>query len=77
MHKTISISELQRNMFEIFHELEESGETLIVTDGDVSILRIAPIDKKGTVDEIFAGFHGRVVYHEDLDVPTTDGWEAN
>jgi len=71
---TISKSELKIHMFQIFRQIEESGEELLVTDGQRPVLRIQPIQQKRSVEEIFADWQGKVVYHEDINTPTTDEW---
>ena len=72
---TISKGKLKARMLEIFREVEESGQELIVTDNGKPVLKIVPIKKKGTVDEIFGKYYGQVIYHEDINTPTIDEWE--
>jgi hypothetical protein len=47
---------------------------LIVTDRNQPVLRIQPIKKKYSVEEIFGDWQGKVIYHEDINTPTTDEW---
>ncbi len=61
-------------MLEIFRQIEESGEEVIVTDHNKPVLRISPIRQGKSVDDIFAPFRGQVVYHADIDAPTMDEW---
>jgi prevent-host-death family protein len=72
---TISKGKLKARMLEIFREVEESGQELIVTDNGKPVLKIVPINKKKTVDEIFGKYYGQVIYHEDINTPTIDEWE--
>jgi antitoxin (DNA-binding transcriptional repressor) of toxin-antitoxin stability system len=62
-------------MLEIFRELETSGTELIVTDRDRPVLKIIPIKGKATVDDLFNGIQGKVIYHEDINTPTFMEWE--
>ena len=71
----ISKSRLKATMLKVFREIEESGEELIVTHNRRPVLRILPIAHMKTVDEIFASMQGRVVYHEDINTPTTEEWD--
>lgn len=71
---TISKSKLKTHMLRIFRELEASGETLIVTDHSKPVLKITPIKKQGSVQDIFGDVQGQVVYHEDIDTPTLEEW---
>lgn len=70
----ISKSKLKAHMLEIFRQLEESGEELIVTDRGRPVLRIQPIVRKRSVTEVFGPVQGKVIYHEDILVPTLDEW---
>ncbi len=62
--QSISKSKLKANMLRIFRELEKSGEELIVTDRGRQVLRIQPVSKKKTVDDVFAALRSRVVFRE-------------
>lgn len=72
--QSISKSKLKANMLRIFRELEDSGNELIVTDRRRPVLRILPIARKKTVEEVFGAIRGGVIYHEDINLPTTDEW---
>lgn len=73
--QTISKSKLKANMLELFRRLETEGGELIVTHRDKPVLRITPIKEGEDVNTVFAGLRGKVVYHGDLDEPTTEEWE--
>jgi len=75
LNNTISKSKLKARMLEIFRELETSGSELIVTDRDRPVLKIIAIKSKTTVDDLFSGIQGKVVYHEEIDTPTLLEWE--
>ena len=71
---SISKSKLKTNMLRIFRDIEESGEELIVTDHNRPVLRIQPIASHKTAEEAFGAVHGKVIYHEDINGPTTEEW---
>jgi antitoxin (DNA-binding transcriptional repressor) of toxin-antitoxin stability system len=71
---TISKSKLKAQMLQIFREIEQSGEELIVTDNNRPVLKIVPIAQKKSVEELFAPYQGQVIYHEDINTPTLDEW---
>lgn len=71
---TISKSKLKAQMLQIFRQIEESGEELIVTDHNQPVLRIQPIKPKRTVEEIFADWQGKVIFYEDPTKSTIDEW---
>ncbi|MDE0029949.1 MAG: prevent-host-death protein [Deltaproteobacteria bacterium] len=71
---SISKSKLKANMLRVFREIEESGEELIVTDHNRPVLRIQPIARKRSVEEVFGTLQGKVIYYEDINTPTTDEW---
>ena len=73
---SISKSKLKANMLRIFREIEETGQEWIVTDHNRPVLRIQPIAKKKTVEEVFGAIQDRVVYRADINTPTTDEWGA-
>jgi prevent-host-death family protein len=70
----VSKGVLKAKMLEYFRRVEESGEELIVTDNNRPVLRIVPIKRRLTADEVFADVRGRVVYKDDLLAPTADEW---
>ena len=72
---SISKSKLKANMLRIFRHIENTGEEMIVTDHNRPVLRIQPIAKKNTVEEVFGTIQGKVIYREDINTPTTDEWK--
>ncbi len=80
MTRTISMQTSKTQIMQIFREIEESGEALIITDHGRPTLRVIPIDqqpsaKKLTVEEAFADWRGKTEFLEDPDTPTIDEWE--
>ncbi len=73
--QSISNSKLKAAMLKVFREIEETGEELIVTHNRRPVLRIQPIRTRQPVDIVFQGLRGKVVYHEDINTPTTDEWD--
>ncbi len=71
---TISKSELKANILRVFREIEASGEDLIVTDRNRPVLRIQPITRKRTVEDVFGSVRGELIFYEDTNVPTVDEW---
>lgn len=72
---TLSKTELEERLLEICAIIEETGRELIVTDNGKPVLKIVPYKKKGTVDEIFGKYYGKLVIHEDINTPTIDEWD--
>jgi antitoxin (DNA-binding transcriptional repressor) of toxin-antitoxin stability system len=75
MARKISKSKLKAKMLEIFRQLEDSGDELIVTDRDKPVLKIIPIKQKTTVNALFSDIQGQVNYIEDINTPTFLEWE--
>lgn len=75
MLRTISKSKLKANMLKIFREIESNNEELTVTDRGVPVLKIVPIKKKQSIDEVFGPYQGQIIFYEDPDTPTIDEWE--
>jgi len=75
MVRTMSKSELKANMFKIFREIEVNNEELTVTDRGVPVLKIVPIGKKKSIDELFGPYRGQIIFYEDPNTPTIDEWD--
>lgn len=73
--KTISKSKLKAHMLAIFRAIEESGETLIVTDHNRPVLKIEPIRSTKSADELFGAFRPAARFYGDLAEPTLEEWE--
>jgi antitoxin (DNA-binding transcriptional repressor) of toxin-antitoxin stability system len=71
---TISKSKLKTHMLQIFRQIEQTGEEVIVTDNNRPVLRIQPLNRKRSVDKVFAPYRGQMVFHENPDAPTIDEW---
>ena len=70
----ISKGKLKAKMLQIFREIEQSGEELIVTDNNRPVLRIQPFVQKRSVAEVFAPYKGKAIFYEDPDTPTITEW---
>jgi len=71
---TISKSKLKTHMLQVFRQIEQTGEEVIVTDNNRPVLRIQPFTRKPGVDEVFSAYRGKMVLHEDPDTPTAEEW---
>jgi len=71
---TISKSKLKTHMLQVFRQIEQTGEEVIVTDNNHPVLRIQRIAPKSGVDEVFAAYRGQMVWREDPNTPTSDEW---
>ena len=72
--KTVTKSVLKSKMLEYFREIEKTGEELIVTDHHRPVLRVIPIKPKKTAALVFAEYRGKVIYGEDIRLPTNEEW---
>lgn len=71
---SISKSKLKARTLGVFRQVEETEEELIVTDKNRPVLRIIPVEKKLSVEEVFKDWQGKVIFHEDQNTPTLDEW---
>lgn len=71
---SVSKGVLKAKMLEYLRRVEETGEELIVTDNNVPVVRIVPIRRRVPASAAFEDVRGRVVYHEDVLLPTTEEW---
>jgi antitoxin (DNA-binding transcriptional repressor) of toxin-antitoxin stability system len=72
----MSKTKLKAHMLKVFREIERSGEPLIVTDRGKPTLRIEPIQRKRSVEEVFGHLRGKVHFTGDPDEPTAGEWEG-
>jgi antitoxin (DNA-binding transcriptional repressor) of toxin-antitoxin stability system len=72
--KQVSKSQLKAKMLEYFREIEQTHETLVVTDHGKPTLKITPILQKKSTKEVFAQYQGKVIYHEPITTPTSEEW---
>ena len=75
--KTVSKGVLKAKMLEYLREIEISGEELIITDHNIPVLKIIPIEhEKKTTNQIFKNDRGKIRYfEEDITTPTSDEWK--
>jgi len=72
---TVSKGVLKAKMLEYFRRVEETGEELIVTSHRKPVLRIEPINKKKTVQELFRDVQGHLECSDDVLLkPETEEW---
>lgn len=71
----MSKTKLKAQMLKVFREIERSGEPVIVTDRGRPTLRIEPIRRKRSVEEVFGHLRGKVHFVGDPNEPTTGEWE--
>ena len=74
---TVSKTKLKANMLELFREIEESGEEIVVTHHSKPVARITPIREKRPVDEVFADLQGKIIFNGDPDEPLTELWDLD
>jgi prevent-host-death family protein len=72
---TVAKSELKAKMLEYFRKVEKTGEELIVTDNRVPVLKVIPLRKAKTPEEVFGDVRGKVSYPGDLTEPESSEWE--
>jgi antitoxin (DNA-binding transcriptional repressor) of toxin-antitoxin stability system len=72
---TVAKSVLKAKMLEYFRKVEKTGEELIVTDNRVPVLRVIPLRKITSPDEVFSDVRGKVSYSGDITEPESSEWE--
>ena len=72
--KTVSKSRLKAHMLEIFRDIEKSGKGIIVTDRGLPTLRVEPIQRQHSVNDLFGDLQGKLEYRDDLMSPETEEW---
>jgi antitoxin (DNA-binding transcriptional repressor) of toxin-antitoxin stability system len=72
----MSKSKLKTHSLQVFRQIEQTGEEIIVTDNNRPVLRIQPISRKHSVGEVFAPYRGQIIFHEPPNTPTVDEWSV-
>ncbi len=71
---TVSKSYLKTHMLRVFREIEKEGKELIVTDNNKPVLKIVPIQRQHSVEEIFGSVRGKVHYKANINASTEEEW---
>jgi prevent-host-death family protein len=75
MNKQVSMSEFQARARELLREVEESGQTIVVTEGGKPVVEIRPVSKPGK--DPLELLRGSVLFYErPFDPVGDDDWEA-
>ncbi len=73
---TASKGVLKAKMLAYFRQVEETGETLVVTDRRKPVLKIEPIRQHQSLAAAFQDLQGSLIADDaDLIAPTSDEWE--
>ncbi len=70
----VSKGALKAKMLEYFRHVEKTGEELIVTNNNVPTLKVIPIKKKMSVEDVFGDLRGKVKLDDSIMKPETDEW---
>ncbi len=72
----VSKGVLKAKMLEYFRHVEKTGEELIVTNNNVPTLKVIPIKKKMSVEDVFGDLRGKVRLDDSIMKPETDEWSV-
>ena len=70
----VSKGALKAKMLEYFRHVEKTGEELIVTNNNVPTLKVIPIKKKMSVEDVFGDLREKVRLDDSIMKPETDEW---
>ena len=70
----VSKGVLKAKMLEYFRRVERTGEELIVTNNGVPTLKVVPIKKRLTVEDVFGEMRGKVKIDNSIMKPETEEW---
>ncbi|MDP3177966.1 MAG: hypothetical protein Q8M76_08685 [Spirochaetaceae bacterium] len=73
---TLAKNVVKAKLLQYFRFVESTGEEIIVTDNGKASVRICPIKRGNSVEELFADYRGKVVIKGDVLQPTDDEWEG-
>jgi prevent-host-death family protein len=72
----VSKGVLKAKMLEYFRRVEQTGEELIVTSNNVPTLRVTPIHKGRSVEDVFSDLRGKRRLGDEVMRPETGEWET-
>lgn len=71
---TVSKGELKAKMYEYFREVEESGESLLITDRGVPKLVVYPFKQVRTINEVFSPYRSKMKITGNILESENDEW---
>ena len=74
LNSTVSKGELKAKMYEYFRDVEESGESLVITDRGVPKLVVYPFKQVRTIHEVFSPYKGKMKINGDILESENDEW---
>ena len=75
MARKMAKGKVKAIILEVFREVEQTGEEVIITDRNVEVCKIVPIEPKKSLKENFQALKGKLKYEGELTSPDTDDWE--
>ncbi|MCY4623992.1 MAG: type II toxin-antitoxin system prevent-host-death family antitoxin [Chloroflexi bacterium] len=73
--RTIKASEFKAKCLQLMDEVAESGEEIVITKFGEPVAKLAPLREKPKTPW-FGRDRGLIVIHGDLDIDTSEEWEA-
>ena len=77
MARKMAKGKIKAIILEVFREVEQTGEEVIITDRNVEVCKIVPIEPKKSLKENFQSLQGKLKYKGELTSPDTDDWEES
>ena len=71
---TMAKGALKAKMLEVFRQIEQTGEELVVTDHGRPVLRVSPIYREFDTKNVFGDLQGKLVLHEPINATTVSEW---
>ena len=72
--RTISKEAIEKNFPKYLSLIEQTGEDIIVTSGNIPLIKLTSLKHKRSVADAFQDVRGKIKYHEDLLQPETEEW---
>lgn len=71
---TIAKEDIEKNFPKYLSIIEETGEDILVTSGNVPWIKLTSLARKQNVKDAFQDARGKIKYHGDVLQPETEEW---
>ena len=71
---TISKEDIEKKFPKYLSLIEQTGENILVTSGNVPWIKLTSLVRKRSVADVFQDVRGKIKYHGNVMEPETEEW---